>query len=338
MKQNQSILINSLILPCLASIGFLIFALIDNNIAYSYFVILRWVVSITAFLIALEYFKKGKMPIAALFGIICGLYQPISKVSFDKNIWVWINSLTLIGFIILFISKLQLRKYLKIFTLSAFLLPAFIILLQQNKLTPIKKNKAYPVKKITVMAQKPPSFEEVKNAIDYDNLNSKQQSTALKIWADDTEKWLRESEIDSQDFSSNRAVLYNAIKGHNKRKIQELGDTPENKKLFPTDIGVTDIKPTKDYSLKVEINRRIIKKPSGETFIELESPHGKIIAEKIDNKTFEKKKKNQFDLAIEKATKRVIDKNPNLFPQKNILEKIRDFVKSIFGKGPASSK
>jgi len=77
--------------------------------AYGYYVLLRWVVTISAvFLLSLAYESKKTLWLF-LMGMIAILFNPIIPVHLDKETWVVIDFIVAIIFLVS-ISKIKYKK------------------------------------------------------------------------------------------------------------------------------------------------------------------------------------------------------------------------------------
>ena len=89
------------------TIMLLLFALADNP--YGYYQILRWVVGgITGYSAYIEY-QKTHYPWTWTFGIIAVLFNPLSTIHLDKDIWIVLNVITA-GILIISIIYPYMKK------------------------------------------------------------------------------------------------------------------------------------------------------------------------------------------------------------------------------------
>jgi len=68
--------------------------------AYGYYVLLRWVVTISAVFLLLSAYESKKTLWLFLMGIIAILFNPIIPVHLDKEIWVAIDFIVAILFLV----------------------------------------------------------------------------------------------------------------------------------------------------------------------------------------------------------------------------------------------
>lgn len=66
---------------------------------YGYYVVLRWIVSISAGYIAYKYYEQKVQSWTIVFGIITILFNPIAPIYLDKSTWVIFDFLTAILFL-----------------------------------------------------------------------------------------------------------------------------------------------------------------------------------------------------------------------------------------------
>ena len=57
------------------------------DVPYGFYMLLRWVVFVAGGLLALEFYRQGRMGWVWTFGIISLLFNPIAKFAFDKKMW-----------------------------------------------------------------------------------------------------------------------------------------------------------------------------------------------------------------------------------------------------------
>lgn len=84
---------------------------IDNRIDYSYFEILRFLVTGFATWSAIRIYKKTSQSLWILiFSVIAILFNPIVKLSLDENIWLNVDILTIVLLIIFALKDIKKTK------------------------------------------------------------------------------------------------------------------------------------------------------------------------------------------------------------------------------------
>lgn len=73
---------------------------------YGYYILLRWIVSISAGILIYKYYEQKIQSWMILFGIVAILFNPIAPIYLDKGIWVVIDFIVALLFLFSFlISK-----------------------------------------------------------------------------------------------------------------------------------------------------------------------------------------------------------------------------------------
>lgn len=65
---------------------------------YGYYILLRWIVSISAGILTYKYYEQKIQLWMIVFGIVAILFNPIAPIYLDKELWVMIDLLTAILF------------------------------------------------------------------------------------------------------------------------------------------------------------------------------------------------------------------------------------------------
>ncbi len=116
----------------------LLLTLADNP--YGYYQILRWVVcGVAGYLSYLEY-QKFRYPWTWVFGIIAVLFNPLSTIHLDKDIWIVLNIITA-GILIISI----IYPYMKKHTQSSDIPKKSKFLEMFEKLSPVEQEKVAQV-------------------------------------------------------------------------------------------------------------------------------------------------------------------------------------------------
>lgn len=74
---------------------------------YGYYILLRWVVSISAVIIANGFYKSGLKGWMLVFGAVAFLFNPIVPIYLSKETWVLIDFVSAILF---FISAYSIKR------------------------------------------------------------------------------------------------------------------------------------------------------------------------------------------------------------------------------------
>ena len=110
-KGNQIFLAVSII-----SIIMLVLAIPD--MPYGYYTFLRIIICISAIINVVYLLGKNKIIFMVIFGLIAILFNPIIKVTFEKETWVIIDMIValiyLINAILLFYKSIQSNKHINI--------------------------------------------------------------------------------------------------------------------------------------------------------------------------------------------------------------------------------
>ena len=76
------------------AICMLIFAQFD--LPYSYYQLLRWIICINSIFFAIQYNNNQNKYLAPLFTILAIIYNPIAPINIEKEVWIYINAITLL--------------------------------------------------------------------------------------------------------------------------------------------------------------------------------------------------------------------------------------------------
>lgn len=58
---------------------------------YGYYILLRWIVSISAGILTYKYYEQKVQSLMIVFGIITILFNPITPIYLDKNVWIFVD-------------------------------------------------------------------------------------------------------------------------------------------------------------------------------------------------------------------------------------------------------
>lgn len=91
---------------CIAS-GVLLLLAIPSGWPYDFYILLRWVISISAVIIANEFYKSKLNAWMMIFGGIAFLFNPLIPVHLDKSSWVLIDFVSALLFFLAGLSAKQ---------------------------------------------------------------------------------------------------------------------------------------------------------------------------------------------------------------------------------------
>jgi hypothetical protein len=97
---------NRIWIPQVVACLFLLWAFNSDN-PYSYYIILRWVVCGVFAYLAYQAFEKEQVQWTWILGITALVYNPIFRVSLDREIWSMVNALTVV---LAIVSVFKVRK------------------------------------------------------------------------------------------------------------------------------------------------------------------------------------------------------------------------------------
>jgi len=92
------------VIPLLLSVIFLLIAIFPIN-EYGYYILLRWIVFLTALYVGYIFYKENFSPITWLMAIIAILFNPIFPLHFSKSIWLPVDLLVAIIFIMIIFKE-----------------------------------------------------------------------------------------------------------------------------------------------------------------------------------------------------------------------------------------
>lgn len=87
--------------------GILLIVAIPTGWPYSFYILLRWIISISSALVAYGFYKSKVQAWTFIFGAIAFLFNPIFPIYLSKSIWV---SIDLIGAILFFIAAYSIKR------------------------------------------------------------------------------------------------------------------------------------------------------------------------------------------------------------------------------------
>lgn len=87
--------------------GIILLLAIPSWWPYSFYILLRWFISIFSLLIAYRFYTSKITPWALVFGSITFLFNPVVPIYLSKSVWV---SIDFISAILFFIASGSIRK------------------------------------------------------------------------------------------------------------------------------------------------------------------------------------------------------------------------------------
>lgn len=84
---------------CLAS-GVVLLLAIPTGWPYSFYILLRWAICISALIVAYGFYRSSLQGWALVFGAIAFLFNPLFPVYLNKNSWVGIDLISAVLFFV----------------------------------------------------------------------------------------------------------------------------------------------------------------------------------------------------------------------------------------------